>query len=158
MIPLTNLHINNDVVDNYKTVLLTNIDSLDNNTELKENAEHLRMMFVAEGSTSGNLVTRLFLSSIGISSPGSQFNEVQFGGNHISTFEKLLHSETDLCAIGSNEYFKQIRADSTLKDKVKLLWLSDEIPLGPVLINNKFSLEERDIISNLLLNLHRENS
>ena len=37
------------------------------------------------------------------------------------------------------------------------MWVSDEIPLGPVLINKELSSAEKEIVSNLLLNLHTEN-
>lgn len=158
MLPVANMHIEKDAVDNYKTVLLTVNDSISDYSAIRDKAEMLSMMFVKEGSTSGNLVPRLFLSTIDIASPESQFKEVKYGGNHTSTFQKLVRGETDLCAIGSNEYYKQIQADSTLGNKVNLLWVSDEIPLGPVLTNKRFPLEEKDIISNLLLNLHSDNS
>lgn len=158
MLPIANLHIKKDAVDNYKTVLLTNNDSIHGHTAIKNRAGALKMMFVKEGSTSGNLVPRLFLSSIDIPSPETHFKEVKYGGNHTSTFEKLVIGETDLCAIGSNEYYKQIQADSTLSHKVKVLWISDEIPLGPVLLNKTFSPKERDIISDVFLDLHMENT
>ncbi len=157
MIPLANMHIKKGAVDNYKTVFLTSNDNVKDLSELKERAKTLRIMFVKEGSTSGNLVPRLFLSAMDIPSPESEFKEVKYGGNHTSTFEKLIHRETDLCAIGSSEYYKQIQADSTFKNKVRLLWMSDEIPLGPVLINKAFSSEEKEIVSDLLLNMHTEN-
>jgi phosphate/phosphite/phosphonate ABC transporter binding protein len=157
MLPVANMHIENGAVDNYKTVLLTNNHSISDYSAIKDKSENLTMMFVKKGSTSGNLVPRLFLSTINIPSPESQFQEVKYGGNHTSTFEKLVNGHADLCAIGSNEFYKQIQTDLTLESKVKLLWVSDEIPLGPVLVNKDFSLEEKDAISNLLLNLHTEN-
>ena len=156
MLPVANMHVKEDAIDNYKTVLLTNNDGIKDYSELLEQAEMLSMMFVKEGSTSGNLVPRLFLSAIDIPAPESQFKEVKYGGTHISTFEKLVNKETDLCAIGSNEYYKQIQMDSTLKNRVRLLWVSDEIPLGPVLINKGLSSEEREKVLDLLLNLHVE--
>ncbi|MEL7005737.1 MAG: phosphate/phosphite/phosphonate ABC transporter substrate-binding protein [Bacteroidota bacterium] len=158
MLPMANMHIEKDAVDNYKTVLLTNNDSIQDYREINIRAEALTMMFVKEGSTSGNLVPRLFLSALDILSPESQFKEVKYEGNHTSTFEKLLNGETDLCAIGSNEYYKQIESDSTLKNRARLLWVSDEIPLGPVLVNKRLTSAEQEKISNLLLNLHIENS
>ena len=157
MVPLVNMHIKKDGVDNYKTVFLTNSDSIFDYTMIKENSDKLVMMFVKEGSTSGNLVPRLFLSTLNISLPEIQFKEVKYGGNHTSTFEKLINGEADLCAIGSNEYYKKIKEDPTLKDKIKLLWVSEEIPLGPVLINKELSLWEREEISTLFLNLHTKN-
>ena len=156
MLPLVNLHIREDAVDNYKTVLLTGNDRIKDYSVMLESAEEFSMMFVKKGSTSGNLVPRLFLSSIGIHMPQTKFKEVGYGGDHTSTFEMLLSGETDVCAIGSNEYFKQIQQDSTLAERVKLLWLSNEIPLGPVLVNKGLSSGERESILDLLLNLHIE--
>ena len=157
MLPVANMHIKEDAIDNYKTVILTNNDRINDYSALTDEAEMLTMMFVKEGSTSGNLVPRLFLSTINIPSPESKFKEVKYGGNHTSTFEKLVNEEVDLCAIGSNEYYKQIQTDSTLEDRARLLWVSDEIPLGPVLINKRLSSEEKEIVSTLLINLHLEN-
>ncbi|OJJ14210.1 hypothetical protein BKI52_43860 [marine bacterium AO1-C] len=158
MLPTANLHVNKDAVDNYKTVFLTNNDSIREYSAIPSKAGKLTMMFVKTGSTSGNLIPRLFLSAINIASPESQFKEVKYGGNHTSTLEKLINGEADLCALGSNEYYKQIQADSTLKKKVKLLWVSDEIPLGPVLVNKRMTLEDRKLITDILLNLHKENT
>ena len=157
MFPIANMQIKDDVIDNYKTVILTNKQNLEEYTQITEKADSLRMMFVSEGSTSGNLVPRLFLSANKISSPESKFKLVKYGGNHTTTFKKLVSGETDLCAIGSNEYFKQINMDTSLKNTIKLLWVSNEIPLGPVLVNKELSNKEKEIISNLFLNLHKEN-
>ncbi|MEM7105246.1 MAG: PhnD/SsuA/transferrin family substrate-binding protein [Bacteroidota bacterium] len=156
MQPIATLKIRKGAVDNYKTVLLTR-SSISDLEELKNEANNLSMMFVSEGSTSGNLVPRLLLSSIGIKSPERQFKEVKYGGDHASTFNKLLEGESDICAIGSNEYFKQIEEDSLLQQSTRLLWISEEIPLGPVLVNKSLSESDREIISNLFLNLHEKN-
>jgi len=157
MEPVATLKIKKNAIDNYKTVLLTNNKSINDLNALKNNSDSLSIMFVTEGSTSGNLVPRLFLSSIGIKSPENQFKEVKYGGNHSSTFNKMIKRETDISAIGSNEYFKQIQADSTLLSSNKLLWISEEIPLGPVLVNNSLTESDKENITDLFLNLHKDN-
>lgn len=157
MEPVATLKVEKNAIDNYKTVLLTNNDSINNLNALRNKSSSLSLMFVAEGSTSGNLVPRLFLSSIGIKSPENQFREVKYGGNHTSTFNKLIDGESDICAIGSNEYFKQIEADSTFLNSNKLLWISKEIPLGPVLLNNSLTESDKENITGLFLNLHNDN-
>ena len=157
MKPVATLKGEKNTLDNYKTVLLTNTDSINNLNALRNNSNSLSIMFVAKGSTSGNLVPRLLLSSIGIKSPENQFRDVKYGGNHTSTFSKLIEGKSDICAIGSNEYFKQIQADSTLLNFSKLLWVSEEIPLGPVLLNNSLTESDKENITNLFLNLHKEN-
>lgn len=154
MIPFTNLQVKEGAIDNYKTVLLTNNEQIKDYTSFSAQADQFTMMFVKEGSTSGNLIPRLFLSAINIPDPESQFKQVKYGGTHASTLEKLIRGETDLCAIGSNEYIAQIERDSTISDTVKLLWESEEIPLGPVLINKSLSANEKTEIANLFLKLH----
>jgi len=157
MQPIATLKVRKGAVDNYKTVLLSNNNSITDLNSLKNKVNNLSMMFVSEGSTSGNLVPRLMLSSIGIKSPEGQFKEVKYGGNHTSTFTKLIEGKSDICTIGSNEYFKQIQKDSTLLKSTRLIWISEEIPLGPVLVNNKLSKSDIKEISDLFLNLHENN-
>ncbi|MBS9460928.1 phosphate/phosphite/phosphonate ABC transporter substrate-binding protein [Flagellimonas sp. 389] len=157
MEPIAALMVKKNAVDNYKTVLLTNNTGAKDLTVLKNDADSISIMFVNKESTSGNLVPRLLLSSIGIKSPEITFKEVKYGGNHSSTFNKLLKKETDVCAIGSNEYYKQIEDNTALLEQTKILWISEEIPLGPVLINSELSAREKKKITDLLLNLHEEN-
>ncbi len=154
MEPVATLHVKDDAKDNYKTVLLTNQEGIRNLDDLRQYQSELAVQFVAEGSTSGNLVPRLLLSSMGIKSPDTQFRSVTYGGNHTSTFERLVSGESQVCAIGSNEYFQQITTDPSLLSSIDLLWISDEIPLGPVLLNKALIAQDQELITNLLLQLH----
>ncbi|MEM9362540.1 MAG: PhnD/SsuA/transferrin family substrate-binding protein [Bacteroidota bacterium] len=154
MEPIATLKIRENAVDNYKTVLLGNSLRVNHFDVVKNNPEKLSISFVAPGSTSGNLVPRLFLSSNGIHFPENKFKKVDYAGTHQAAITRLLDDETDICALGSNEYFKQLEKDSTLSQSTSLLWISSEIPLGPVLINNKIQDYEKESIINLLSNLH----
>ena len=158
MHPIATLKVREDAADNYKTVVLSKNDNITDLNALKFNANNLSMMFVSEGSTSGNLVPRLLLSSLGVKSPENQFKKVVYGGNHTSTFNKFMEGESDICSIGSNEYFNQIQKDSTFLTSARVLWFSEEIPLGPVLLNNKLSKSDKKEISDLFFNLHETNS
>ncbi len=156
--PIAALNVKNDTKDNYKTVLLANKSTDIKNLEsIKKETHNLSMMFVSEGSTSGNLVPRLLLSAIGLKTPESLFKKVQYGGNHTNTFQQLIEGKTDICALGSNEYFKQIRNDSTILNRTKLLWISEEIPLGPVLVKNNLPEIYKQKINKLIHNLHINN-
>lgn len=159
MRPIVALNVGEAVKDNYKTVLFADkasgIKDLDS---LKEKARTLRLMLVHPGSTSGNLVPRLFLSALDLKSPESQFKSLSYGGNHTATFEKLLRGETDISAIGSNEYFKQLKNDPSVPNRTQLLWISPEIPLGPVLVKERLSDAKKEKITQVLLNLHRSDS
>lgn len=157
MSPIATLKIKENAVDNYKTVVLARSDSLMGIDLLKDNSEKFSMMFVAKGSTSGNLIPRLLLSSVGITSPETQFKKVTYGGNHATTFEGLLRGDTDLCAIGSNEYQERIKSDSSILNEIKPIWTSEEIPLGPVVLNNEITPPEKQMITEVLLSLHLTN-
>ncbi|TAI46916.1 phosphate/phosphite/phosphonate ABC transporter substrate-binding protein [Flagellimonas allohymeniacidonis] len=155
MHPIATLKVTENAVDNYKSVLLGNTDSITDLKDLVGQVENLRMTFVAQGSTSGNLMPRLLLSSLGIKNPEADFESVSYGGDHTKTFNKLLSNETDIAAIGSSEFYKQI-ASKPGADSLKVLWLSDEIPLGPVLLNNDLADTDREKISKVFLTLHQK--
>jgi len=157
MDPIATLKVQDNALDNYKSIILTNHMDLSDSIALREEAERLTITFVARGSTSGNLMPRLFLSSIGIQSPEKEFKAVNYGGNHTTTLNALKNGETDICAIGSNEYYNQIKTDSMLLQKTRVLWMSNEIPLGPVMLKKTISNSERKIITDVLENLHKNN-
>lgn len=154
MLPVAKLKVKSNAVDNYRTVLVSNDPAIHNLNTLIANQDTLSLMLVAKGSTSGHLVPRLMLSSLGISTPEEQFESVSYGGNHTATFQKLIAGEVDVCAFGSNEYFSQMASDTSLKSKTHLVWISEEIPLGPVLLNKRLSKKAKNKISSLLLALH----
>lgn len=153
--PIAAMTVREEAKNNYKTVLLASAAlNLTDAGQLKERADSLVLTLVAEGSTSGNLVPRLFLSSVGLQHPEIEFQKFAYAGNHTKAFELLLEGNTDLCAFGSNEYFKQVGKDSSILNKTRVLWMSEEIPLGPVLIKNTLAEPDKAAITDLLLNLH----
>lgn len=157
MLPMATLKLKEEARDNYKTVLLSNNESVSDSISLKHQAPELLMTFVSQGSTSGNLIPRLYLSSIGMESPEREFKKVSYGGNHTSTFNKLKNRETDICAIGSNEYFQQLQKDTSHFKSIKVLWISEEIPLGPILVNTNVPKSKRQKMEELLMTLHESN-
>lgn len=154
MIPAATLHVKENAKDNYKTVLLGKAGIADNMDSILKKSEELKISFVAPGSTSGNLIPRLFLSSVGIQFPEKQFKQVDYAGNHQVAIDNLVTGKTDVCAVGSNAYHKKIEIDSTLQKSTSVLWISNEIPLGPVLLNKEIPAPERLEIAHILSSLH----
>jgi phosphate/phosphite/phosphonate ABC transporter binding protein len=141
--------------DNYKTMLVAHPSvAIDNAGQLREKAKEYRFLFVAEGSTSGNLVPRMYLNSIGIANPEGDFKGVGYGGNHATTLAQVVEGRADLGAFGSEEYYKLLARDPATKDKVKILWLSDEITLGPLLVKKSLPASLRKKLQKVMLNLH----
>ncbi|MBD0257264.1 MAG: phosphate/phosphite/phosphonate ABC transporter substrate-binding protein [Cytophagales bacterium] len=152
---LAALEVDPAVRDNYKTMLVAHPSvAVDNAAQLREKAKEYQFLFVAEGSTSGNLVPRMYLNSIGIANPEGAFKRVGYGGNHTTTLAQVVAGQADLGAFGSEEYHKLLARDPAAKDKVKVLWLSDEITLGPLLARKALPQAMREKLKTVLLTLH----
>ncbi|GAA4398085.1 hypothetical protein GCM10023187_08270 [Nibrella viscosa] len=153
--PVAALQTPTSASDNYKTAIVART-SLPINTvaQLNGQSASYRMTFVSETSTSGNLIPRAFLYAAGITQPEQQFKQVSYSKTHAAGIAQLLNNETDLAALGSEEYRKVISRDSLAKQQLKLVWLSEEIPLGPVLLKKSLSTVSRQQITQLFLSLH----
>lgn len=158
MEPLVALNSDNLQELNYRAVILSReANKISSIEELKKKSNQLKFMFVAEQSTSGYFIPKRFLSKIGIDNPKDTFKKVEFGGNHQDTFDLLLKGATDLIAVGSNEYYTQLTNNPSLKEEIELVWMSGEIPLGPVIVSERLRPEKVHLIQNILLDIHISN-
>lgn len=136
----------------YKSVMVANknagIATLD---EAIKFASEVTLVFVAEGSTSGNLMPRLKLASLQPGFPERFFLEVQYAGTHQLALKRAMEDRYAICAFGSDEYYQ---SDTTQLIK---LWESPAIPMGPVLISKRVSGADREQIQRILMDLHNEN-
>ncbi len=143
-----------DKLNDYKSVLVTGRNIPENNlTEILVNASDFTLVLVSTGSTSGNLVPRLKLASMQPGYPERFFLEVQYATTHRLALERALKGEFAVCAFGSNEYYT-LGADTV---KLKKLWESLPIPLGPVVFRKSLSESLRDELQKALLELHDQN-
>jgi phosphonate transport system substrate-binding protein len=157
MKPYAVLRVKENAKDNYKTaIIIANRFTADTLRDIKQIASSLRLMLVSPGSTSGNLVPRLAFNSVGLKNPETDFKQVSYGKNHKAAIDSVIFGKADIATVGSTEYFSLLK-DSSLAKQIKLLWLSPEIPLGPLLINKRVAAPLRDSIVSLLLELHNAN-
>lgn len=156
--PIAVLQPNGNKKDQYKSVILASKNkNIRNLKDLLDNSMNLSIMFVSSSSTSGNFIPRLMLNNIGISKPENQFKNVKYGGTHARTLDQLLLNKIDICFIGNDEYRSRLKKDPTIKSKLRLIAKSEEIPLGPILLNKRLSIELRRKITNILTSLHKVN-
>lgn len=143
--------------DNYKTAIVVPANSkITSFNAIAKLAPEINLKLVAEGSTSGNLVPRLAFTKIGINDAEQSFKSVSYGKTHKLTIEAVASGQTDLAAVGSSEYFSFISKEEQ-KAKIRLILMSPEIPLGPVLINKELPSVLIKQITSILLHLHAEN-
>lgn len=148
------LHLPDSAASVYKSVIVTNshvnYKSLE---EAVENAGDNFLMLVSPGSTSGNLVPRLKLASMMPDDPELFFVEVQYAQRHDVALQNMMKEKFSIAAFGSEEYYK-LGADTV---KVRKLWESEPIQLGPVLVRRELAENLRNDLKNALLELHEQN-
>ncbi len=138
----------------YKSVLVTGANIPEKTLEeVVAHASDFVLVLVSPGSTSGNLIPRLKLASLQPGYPERFFLEVQYTNNHALAAQRALKGEVGLCAFGSAEYYN-LGADTV---KLKKLWESPAIPLGPVVYRKKLPESLRDELQKTMLNLHIQN-
>jgi len=153
------LTVHENAKDNYKTVLFTHnkneIDSLDHITV--DVAIRNKLYLVNPGSTSGNLVPRLTLSGKNLSPAEQYFKAVEYGQNHQLTVEKVSQDTNAIGAVGYTAYFQFINANKK-NHQLKTIWISPEIPLGPMLINHRVDSVLNQKLIDIFSDLHTKNS
>lgn len=143
-------------LDNYKTIFLVKATSKVKNMKgLVLAAGGLKLALVATGSTSGNLVPRMGLTTIGINQAEAAFDTVYYAGTHQAAVEALLQGKADVAAMGQDAWVKIRQSGISGVDSLQEIWLSPEIPLGPVLFHGSLQPAEKELLKQLLLDLDR---
>jgi phosphonate transport system substrate-binding protein len=158
MRPVSILQVKEDQQDGYRTAIIAGPQvSASRLADLKKLAPKLRLTLVNTGSTSGNLVPRLGMAEVGITSPEHSFKSVMYSDIHDAAIHAVADKMADVAAVGYSEYSRFMQQDITNKTKMRLLWLSPEIPFGPIMFNNRFGSAVGGELLRAFLNLHKEN-
>lgn len=149
------LHLPNEAASVYRSVIVSpkanHIPSLH---AAADRAGDNLLLFVSPGSTSGNLVPRLKLASLMPDDPEKFFIELHYTQRHDAALQQALTETHAIAACGSDEYYK-LGADTT---KFTVLWMSEPIPLGPVVVKKALSESLKISIQTALLELHAQNA
>ncbi len=111
------------------------------------------LVLVSPGSTSGNLVPRLKLASMLPDDAEKLFVEVQYANTHDGALKLALEEKFVIASCGSDEYYK-LGADTA---KFDLLWKSEPIQLGPVVVRKELPENIKITLQNALLELREQN-
>lgn len=148
------LHLPNDAASVYRSVIVS--PKVNRTTTLKDAVDRAGdnyLVLVSEGSTSGNLVPRLKLASMLPDDPEKFFVEVQYAERHDAALKLALEEKFAIASCGSDEYYK-LGADTA---KFDLLWKSEPIQLGPVLVQKNLSENLKKSLQKALLELGEQN-
>lgn len=152
-LPLINLDMGNDSSTNYGGCIIagkhTGVNTI---SDLKMQANRLPVALVSSSSTSGNLVPRLLMNSIGISNPDSLF-DVYYAGTHKQVTEDVMNGKAGIGGCGCAEVDK-LKDNTAFNQKVAVISLFNNIPLGPIVFSKKTNAEIVKMISKELLSVH----
>ena len=128
-------------VATYQSCIITHPDSGINNIEdLKNNASDITFSFVDPASTSGNLIPRGYLLSVGID-PDKDFKACMFAGGHDASGLAVKSRNVDAGAMYDIGYNRLIESGAITPDEVIVIWKSDPIPKSPVAVRNDLDPE-----------------
>jgi len=121
-------------VATYHSRIITHKDSgLNSIDDLKEHANEVTFAFVDPASTSGNLIPRGYLLSIGIDLD-KDFKECMFAGGHDAVGLSVKSKNVDAGAMYDIGYNRLIDSGAITPEEVIVIWESDPIPKSPVAV------------------------
>lgn len=101
-----------------------------------------RFAFVSPSSTSGFLMPLNALQAEGID-PMRNFSHIRYAGSHDKAETKLANREVDAIADDKASFTRAQAAGKLPAANYKIIWESDPIPTGPIVVNiSKFTPEE----------------
>jgi phosphonate transport system substrate-binding protein len=141
----------------YHSVIFANVKTgIKNIDELKARAADLSISFSDPASTSGHLIPRAFLNSIGLN-PDSSFKQVVFGGTHPATILTVASGKIDIgCSTVEYGLNLLIKKGLLKQDELRILWTSDPIVGSPVVIRNDLNKNFIAEVKEVYLNMARE--
>lgn len=168
-IPIATFRIPKGQSSNYRTIIVARSAILSYNIkfentksmeamkwkEIREKASGLRMVFVSPGSTTGNLVPRLYLASRGLTNAEKQFQSVVYAGTHAEALKMLVDGKADIVALATEEYDKFLAKSPDSALIFEPLWLSNDIKLGPIVVRSTLPKHIREEISKRIIGAER---
>ncbi|WP_299823305.1 phosphate/phosphite/phosphonate ABC transporter substrate-binding protein [uncultured Pontibacter sp.] len=158
VVPLAALEVPADAMDAYTSCLIASKASgIASVEQLQQKPQTLSLVFAGKHSTSGNLIPRLYLSSLGIHNPEEQFGQVDFLNSHSTALQEVISGSSDVAALGTGEYEKQLLNGNLKAGDVTVLWESGGIPQGPVVCKATMPAKQQKKLLKVLLLAHEKN-
>jgi phosphonate transport system substrate-binding protein len=126
LVPLVTIGLNYEPTT-FHSILITNAKSpIKSIEDLKLHAKELSIVFSDPASTSGHLIPRAFLNSIGLDA--DSFKAKVFAGNHAGVILSVQSGKSDIGATNNELAFKRMVEDSVIKQSdFRILWTSSPL-------------------------------
>ncbi|MFM9837800.1 MAG: phosphate/phosphite/phosphonate ABC transporter substrate-binding protein [Cyclobacteriaceae bacterium] len=137
----------------YKSFIFTNPQTgIKTIEDLKTNSGKLTLCFSDPASTSGHLIPRAYLMSIGLD-PLKSFGETKFCGTHAATLLSVKTGKVDIgCASWDLSYAKLLREGMVKESEIVELWRSPAIINNCVVVRDEINKEFVQKVKDIFLN------
>jgi phosphonate transport system substrate-binding protein len=132
----------------YQSIIISRSGSgLNSMEDVRARSKNLTLCFADPASTSGHLIPRAYLTSIGLN-PDSAFKQVLFAGTHMASILSVKSGKVDLGCTTALIITMLSNKGQMKPDDVKVLWTSDPIVSDAIAmrpdINPAFTEKVRD--------------
>jgi len=140
----------------YHSVIIVNGHSnINSMANVKARAKSLTFCFVDPASTSGHLIPRGYLNSIGIN-PETSFKQTIFAGTHPASVLAVKSGKIDI-GCTTDLVFRIMEKAGMLKEgDVKVIWTSDPIVGDPIVVRNDINKDFTKKIQQAYIDMNRE--
>jgi phosphonate transport system substrate-binding protein len=140
----------------YKSVIATNAASgIKSLADLKARSHDLTFAFNDPASTSGHLVPRAELESIGIK-PERDFKKVMFTMNHVVTALTVKAGKVDAAGMMARVIDILVRDGKLKPGELRVLWTSEPLPSEPIAIRRGMPADVRAKLQKAFFDLNKE--
>ncbi|MFI5136332.1 MAG: phosphate/phosphite/phosphonate ABC transporter substrate-binding protein [Sphingobacteriales bacterium] len=141
----------------YHSIIFTNNNThLNSMDDVKVRAKSLTLCFADPASTSGHLIPRAYLVTLGLN-PDSAFKQTIFAGSHPASILSVASGKIDV-GCSTKEYGLDLLLKHGLikPGQLKVLWQSDPIVSSPIVVRNDLNKDLAKKIQGLYINMAKE--
>ncbi len=139
----------------YHSVFITTREDLNNMEDVKRKSQELKLALGNPASTSGHLIPRKYLESFGINYE-TDFKEMIHCPEHTASLMSVLAGHVDVAGMSETVLLGYQRKGKLVDGEIKVLWKSDPIPTGPIVIRSKLSEAFKKEVQQVYLDLRHE--
>jgi phosphonate transport system substrate-binding protein len=147
---------NNGKPSTYHSVIIVSRNSkIKSMADVKANAKDLTLCFVDPASTSGHLIPRAYLNSIGLN-PDTAFKQTIFAGSHPASVLAVKSGKIDVGCTTDMGFDMMIKAGMLKEGDVKILWVSEPIIGDPIVVRSDVNKDFAKKIQKAYLDMSKE--
>lgn len=137
----------------YRSILITSPSTgLRNMDDVKKKASGLKLAFTDPASTSGHLLPREYLTSIGLN-PDNSFASVTFSSSHAASLLTTRSKQVDLAATNTTSLIRLLSIGKMDSSEIKVLWKSEPILFDAFCVKSSLPTELKEQIRQAFINM-----